>query len=114
MRRATERRRAFGNRVGMFFDCGSHLIKKLVDRDECRATYVPVRLLDLPVEVYRCGEVFVEQFDGFCADVLGKRVVRIMRVKPPKLITTGRPIECLNPTRSTSACDADLMCPKPR
>jgi hypothetical protein len=84
LRRAAERCRAFRKRIGMVFDRVSHFVKKLVDRDETRTAHVPVRLLHLSMQVYCCGEVLVEQLDGFCTDVREKRIVCMLHVQSSK------------------------------
>jgi hypothetical protein len=74
-------RRAFRKRVRIALDRVSHLVKKLVERDKGRASHVPVRLLHLPMQIYHCDEVLIEQPDGFRTNVLGERVVGIPHVQ---------------------------------
>ena len=50
-----------------------------------RTAHVPVRLLHLPMQIYCCGEVLVEQFDRFSTDVLGKGIVSKLHAQLSKI-----------------------------
>ena len=43
-----------------------------------------MRLLHLPMQAYRCDEVFIEQLDRFRTDVIRERVVCMLHVSKAK------------------------------
>jgi len=71
---AAEGARPFGDLVRILFDNIGDLVEQFMDRDEGRAAYVPMRLLDLRVQVDGGGKVAVEQCYRARADLLGQGV----------------------------------------
>jgi hypothetical protein len=56
-------RRAFGDEVRVILDFPGDLVEQLVQADEIRAFDVPVRLLELSLEVERIREALVQEID---------------------------------------------------
>lgn len=85
LRRAAECGGSFGDRVGITLDQIGHLVEEFVNRDESRAAYIPVRLLDLRMQIDRRGKVSVQQFDGFHPDVFRKRIGGAVHLRSPEV-----------------------------
>jgi len=71
------------DRVRVALDYICDLVEEFMDRDESRPTDIPVRLLDLGVQIDGRGQMPVQQLGGFETDVLGKRIGRTVHLCPP-------------------------------
>src|SRR5258708_28402707 len=66
---------AFRDLVGQLLQFRGDLVEQLMQADEVRAFYVPVRLLRLQAKIKRVGEVLVKQFNDLAAGGLGQVVL---------------------------------------
>src|SRR5204863_2443014 len=64
----------FGDLVRVFFDDVGDFVEQLVDRDESGTADVPMRLLDLRVQVNSGGEAAIEQSDRSRTNLLWQGV----------------------------------------
>jgi len=58
---AAELDRAFGDHVRVLLHVFGDVIEEFVQADEVRAFHVPMRLLELALEIHRVGEALINQ-----------------------------------------------------
>ena len=68
---AAEARGALGDQIGIALRLAGDLVEQLVDGDEGGPSHVPVRLLQLAVQIDRRRQVPVQELDRLSADVFG-------------------------------------------
>ena len=68
---AAEAGGALGDQVGVAVRLAGDLVEHLMDADEGRSPHVPVRLLQLAVQIDRRSQMPVQKLDGLGANVFG-------------------------------------------
>src|SRR5271166_5263653 len=82
--RRAESPRTFCDRIRIVLDRLRNLVEEFMDSDERGPTHIPMRLLDLCMQIDGCGQVPVQQLSGLGTDVLGKRIGRAVHLCSPQ------------------------------
>src|SRR5208282_1963336 len=82
--RRAESPRTFCDRIRIVLDRLRNLVEEFMDSDERGPTHIPMRLLDLCMQIDGCGQVPVQQLSGLGTDVLGKRIGRAVHSCSPQ------------------------------
>src|SRR6516162_2879041 len=83
--RRAESPRTFGDRIRIVLDRLGDLVEEFMDGDEGRPAHIPMRLLDLCVQIDGRGQMPVQNLGSLETNVLGKRVGRAVHLCSPQL-----------------------------